>query len=269
MGADTIISLEAFTDEVVERCFREAPERKIAVIGQGQLLVVRGERRQKSSLVNKYNEYKASPDRFEDCIHSLVELLVKQEGPIKAGADLSNVMPIFRSREFLDEAIEFSKRNGGKVPDLYEQWPGDIVKIYAIDGAHSLSTLLHTTELVELGCTVEELYQAAEANISKLAQKFNILKGDDMFMFTYDGTYETSLLAATEFWRSNRLQLRGNALVYCPTRDVLIVADGASKAAEARLFEMASDPTPPPGGYAISRQIMQFRLGKFHLYQKR
>jgi uncharacterized protein YtpQ (UPF0354 family) len=269
MDAGTVISLEAFTDEFVDRCVRKSPDAHVVVIGPGDVLAFQGEQRVQVNVTNAYATYAASPDRLDQELDKFVAVQLQALEVVHSKADLSRVMPVFKNREMFDGATAMSKKHGIPASDLYEPWPGDMVMLYAIDDEHSLRMLMMKSELKELGCTLEELRVAAEANISKRVPHFKVVQGDDMVMLTYDGTYEVSLLAATHFWESNALRLRGNALVYCPSRDVLVVADGASKAAEERLFEMANDPTPPPGGYPVSRQIMQFRLGKFHLYHQR
>ena len=90
-------------------------------------------------------------------------------------------------------------------------------------------------------------------------------RSQGVYLFTADGTYESSLILFDDLWTDGRLDVRGEIVMAVPSRELLLVTGTGNEEGMARLKEVAEEVHREGAPYRLSKSLFVYRGGKFEV----
>jgi uncharacterized protein YtpQ (UPF0354 family) len=260
--ADKQLNSAGFTQEYAKKLQATAPDFKILIKGELELLVTNQAGKETTIyLDNGYKEYRANPADKEAIMAKHIEAITEpslQSEIIAATA----VTPIIKDSAWVKEIQESLKSKTPKAVDLiYETFNPELIILYAEDTPKNLRYL--TRESMTLAkLHKEKLRELAVKNLRRLVTDIQIHGDNGLFMITAGGTYEASLLLFDELWQGGRMKVDGDYVVAIPSRDMLLVTGSNNQPALEKIRSLAKK-TREESAYSLTSDLFVYRSGKF------
>lgn len=216
-----------------------------------------------SDLTNAYKLYNRDPQVLDRILQRYVTAVsqLAGAGPAALMLDRSRIVPVLKSRPWFDHSQQLLLADKPPKELLNEPFAGDLVLVYADDGA---ATMRFLTTLDEVGDRAA-LRRVAVANLKHRLPKIEMRAGaDHVFLISAGGDYEASLLLVDEIWSGGQIKVDGDIVVAAPAKDALIVTGSNNPAGLARLRTVAADLVS--GAYGLSETLFVWRGGKFAVF---
>lgn len=177
-----------------------------------------------SYLDNAYSEYLNSPEDLNEILKrytgSFNNLLLAGELNYKK----EQIFPVIKDHHYIKQVSEIMKKRKGKgFPFYYEKLNDALYILYAFDTENSIQ-FVNESDIKELGIKKEELLDIAKENLRKSIPNVSI-KGENstLSMIVADGNYEASFLLFDSLWTNEYFPVKGDIVVYVPSRDFVLV----------------------------------------------
>ena len=175
-------------------------------------------------LDNAYMNYLSDPEELDVIIEAYISALTKSSSDAKANIDKANIFPVIKDSGYINHITELMSEDGeGELPFFYEKLNNVLYILYAIDTPSSIK-FMPKEDIANLDVKEEELRNLSMSNLMNAIESLQI-KGDPstISMVVADGTYEASFLIYDELWTKETFPVKGDIVVYVPSRDVVIV----------------------------------------------
>jgi uncharacterized protein YtpQ (UPF0354 family) len=209
-------------------------------------------------LANAYSEYSLEPAQLGEVINLFVKALAEERAS-ETKVDRSNIVPIVRDRQWLDDVRNSLEGIGARQEHLTEKLNNELIIVYAEDSRANIRYLA-----IEEGADIgrEELRALAITNLRRLLPEVEKRGEGDISMITAGGNYEASLLLLDEIWSSGQIQVNGDIVVAIPARDLLLVTGSRNRAGVKRLRAFAAK-FAAQGPYGLIDTLFVYRNGRF------
>ena len=231
-----ILSHDEFTKLYVDRVKQTYPEVRCTVEGDLEVTIESEDRGKSTSyLDNAYSEYKADPEFLDDVLVRHVNVLrafIREDGFKKNPSDL---VPVIKDNGYLENVQEVLKKTQDDGAGIYfERLNSDLVVLYAFDSPDSLS-FASKKDLMEAGVNTSDLRKLAISNLNTRLPSITREGDDSLSMIVAGGMFEASLLLFEKIWSKDNFKVKGDIVVFVPSRDVVLVtgsedSDGLSRA---------------------------------------
>ena len=149
--------------------------------------------------------------------------------------DASRVVPVIRSAKDINRLSNEVRQHLALrplTPELFvliaEDTPGAIL-------------YLTTEQVAQLGWTAEDEKVKSIINLAKILPRFQIRGSQGFYMIIAGGNYEASMLVATPLWGKLGKELKGEAVVGIPNRDLFFVTGTQDQEGLKRLRTVVAD----------------------------
>jgi uncharacterized protein YtpQ (UPF0354 family) len=261
-----VITEREFTELYVKSMSKNYPDADYKIISD---LTVSADYRGKELthyLDNAYKEYLMHPDALEDLIKKYVASsgrLYKDPSPINT----SNIVPIIKPIEYLEDLKQLSKGNGGeKEPGIvYEKYNHALIIVYGENTETNIAYFTHE-DFNKLSIPRDSLRALAVGNLNRVLPKIQ-KKGDNgTFMITAGGDFEASLILLTSIWTPDNFKVKGELVVAIPNRDMLMVT-GSKDDQGIKMIQEITTESFATGNYQISPHLFKWDGAKFEMWK--
>lgn len=172
-------------------------------------------------LDNAYMNYLSDPEELDVIIETYISALTKNSNDAKANIDKANIFPVIKDSGYINHITELMSED--ELPFFYEKLNDVLYILYAIDTPSSIK-FIPKEDIANLDVKEEELRDLSMSNLMNAIESLQI-KGDPstISMIVADGTYEASFLIYDALWTKENFPVKGDIVVYVPSRDVVIV----------------------------------------------
>ena len=228
-----LISQKEFTEYFISKIKSNKIIKRIIIQDDANIAVtftnkVRG----RVYLGNAYRRYTNKPDTFNQIISSFANSLISMGIPKDARIlNTKIILPIIRHKDYVKNSnIRFAKQSkamkqkGSSKPFnelLTQTLTNEVLILFALDTRHNYQYLT-TNDLKRYKTTLKDISKHAYANINRLTPTIKKLS-EGMYSIKFDNNLDVSFLLQHKLWQSTRFIIKGNLLVYLPTRNMLIV----------------------------------------------
>ncbi|MFZ8142765.1 DUF1444 family protein [Alteromonas macleodii] len=175
-------------------------------------------------LDNAYMNYRSSPGELDVIINAYINALTKSSSDVKSNIEKEHIFPVIKDRGYMEQITKLMNHSSkGELPFYYEKLNDVLYVLYAIDTPSSIK-FMPKKDINALGVEEGELRNLSMANLMKANVSLQI-QGDrsTISMVVADGIYEASFLLYDDLWTKENFPVKGDIVVYVPSRDVLIV----------------------------------------------
>ena len=175
-------------------------------------------------LDNAYMNYRSSPGELDAIINAYINALTKSSSDVKSNIEKEHIFPVIKDRGYMEQITKLMNHSSkGELPFYYEKLNDVLYVLYAIDTPSSIK-FMPKEDINALGVEEGELRNLSMANLMNANESLQI-QGDrsTVSMVVADGIYEASFLLYDDLWTKENFPVKGDIVVYVPSRDVLIV----------------------------------------------
>ena len=175
-------------------------------------------------LDNAYMNYRSSPGELDAIINAYINALTKSSSDVKSNIEKEHIFPVIKDRGYMEHITKLMNHSSkGELPFYYEKLNDVLYVMYAIDTPSSIK-FMPKEDINALGVEEGELRNLSMANLMNANESLQI-QGDrsTVSMVVADGIYEASFLLYDDLWTKENFPVKGDIVVYVPSRDVLIV----------------------------------------------
>ena len=175
-------------------------------------------------LDNAYMNYRSSPGELDVIINAYTNALTKSSSDVKSNIEKEHIFPVIKDRGYMEQITKLMNHSSkGELPFYYEKLNDVLYVLYAIDTPSSIK-FMPKEDINALGVEEGELRNLSMANLMNANESLQI-QGDrsTVSMVVADGIYEASFLLYDDLWTKENFPVKGDIVVYVPSRDVLIV----------------------------------------------
>jgi hypothetical protein len=201
-----------------------------------------GERR--SFLDNAYIEYQNNPQDLNDIMD---RYLASFKGLLEVenrNYTKDQIFPVMKDYLYLKNVEKYIKKGkGGPGKALvYEKLNDVLYVLYAFDSETSIR-FLSMDDVKKLGLKKSELRALAKKNLNKAIPDLK-LRGDPstLSLLVADGNYEASFLLFDKLWTKKQFPVKGDIVVYVPTRDLVLITGSKDKQGLQKARDIVYDP---------------------------
>lgn len=195
-------------------------------------------------LDNAYSEYRLSPKDAKAIIKNYLTSFRELLSATDQHYTKEQVFPVIKDQRYLQQITELFKQQkpDEEPPFVYEKLNKVLYVFYAFDTEHSIR-FLKTEDLDELGLKRTELLALAKKNLKRALPSIKT-DGDvsTLSMLIADGTYEASFLLFDGIWTRKNFPVKGDIVVYVPTRDLVLITGSKDKNGIKKIHEIVYDP---------------------------
>ena len=244
LNAAELVSKLDFTKQYVAKVEATYPGVKGQIVGPLEITFTRNDGTEsKSFLENAYRQYSNDPDSLHETISKYVDSLQSLYSPNESETNLAveNLFPVIKHKKYITEIQRLQKKfdnakETGAFPYYYEQLNAELVVLYAFDSEKSMS-LAQLKDIEALGLHPGQLRKIAVGNLSRYLPQLKRQGDETLSMLIADGNYEASLLLFDDIWTKDNFSVKGDIVVFVPSRDIVLVTgsddkDGLQKARE-------------------------------------
>ena len=175
-------------------------------------------------LDNAYMNYRSSPGELDVIINAYINALTKSSSDVKSNIEKEHIFPVIKDRGYMEQITKLMNHSSkGELPFYYEKLNDVLYVLYAIDTPSSIK-FMPKEDINALGVEEGELRNLSMSNLMNANVSLQI-QGDrsTISMVVADGIYEASFLLYDDLWTKENFPVKGDIVVYVPSRDVLIV----------------------------------------------
>jgi len=172
--------------------------------------------------------------------------------------DHSRIIPVVKTRKWLDDIHEEARARGSAQEELTEPFSDDLVVAYAEDSARTFRYL--TTG--EYAGNRAELRTLAVTNLLRVLPDLEVrIFNPHVTSVSVGDDYTSSLLLVDDIWTSGRLKVKGDIVVAIPARDVILVT--GSRSGTLKNFRALAEELHAKGPNALSDALFVYRDNRF------
>ena len=168
--------------------------------------------------------YRSSPGELDAIINAYINALTKSSSDVKSNIEKEHIFPVIKDRGYMEHITKLMNHSSkGELPFYYEKLNDVLYVMYAIDTPSAIK-FMPKEDINALGVEEGELRNLSMANLMNANESLQI-QGDrsTVSMVVADGIYEASFLLYDDLWTKENFPVKGDIVVYVPSRDVLIV----------------------------------------------
>lgn len=223
VAAESTLDESAFTQRYVKAVITKAEVASAQIKGRLEVeMTYSGGGTSTTYLNNAYMNYLSDPEELDVIIEAYISALTKSSSDAKANIDKANIFPVIKDSGYINHITELMSEDG-ELPFFYEKLNNVLYILYAIDTPSSIK-FMPKEDIANLDVKEEELRNLSMSNLMNAIESLQI-KGDPstISMVVADGTYEASFLIYDALWTKETFPVKGDIVVYVPSRDVVIV----------------------------------------------
>jgi uncharacterized protein YtpQ (UPF0354 family) len=262
-GGNKLMTPGEFTREAAALIQGKRPDVKVEIQEDLEIRIADGFR---CFLGNAYDLYRANPSAGKRIIGDVIAagLEAMERSGLKIRKD--QIVPVIKDRNWLEESRQAMVMRGQQdVPlPVHEGYNEELVICYAEDSEKGIR-YLQDKDVEEARIAPGELRALAVSNLKRLLADVKAQGGEGLYMFTADGTYESSLILFDELWADGRLEVRGEIVIAVPSRELLLVTGTGNEEGMARLREVAEEVHREGAPYRLSKSLFVYRRGEFEV----
>lgn len=223
----------------------------------GILLLTYENNRKTFSFDKEYEKYIENPDSFEEIYANIKSDIKAQMESTKVDAE--KIFPRIENFQFIKERIE-----GNPVMNnvVYLRINQELVSFF-VEEREGKFYSLQKGDLINLGFSMEDLYQKATTNLANLPEILSH-NTNGLFRISAGGVYESSLLLLDVLLRQQYYSVPGEIVVALPTRDTFFVTGSEDLENLSLLRSHIKD--IKDGGYPIISDKL-FLLNDYNKYE--
>lgn len=198
-------------------------------------------------LDNAYQEYKGGSKTLKQLFSDQIES-IKNDNQISKNSNIQTIFPVIKPKDYIDTAKEQLKKTGyvkKNLPFYYEKINSDLLLMYVFDSPQGMSFV--SPEKVKEYNISANIRDIADKNIEhfyqKIGAKFEKLDTNnrgDVYQFFADGNYEASILEAIKYIDKSKINIKGDVVVFVPTRDTVLITGSKDKEGIKTAVNMAA-----------------------------
>lgn len=225
-----LLSAKEFSIQYLKLVKKHDPKLKIKRLDDlGFKITTQKNREVKAFLDNAYREYKNSPNQMNEILQRHVDTVVTSLNPIKITTKREQIVPLIRSIDYINQIEKLTKDAKEKSALIYENFVPGLVILYAIDNPKTIRGMV-SSDLKDLKIQRKEVSKIALTNLNKLMNnKIKRYGKDGLYAIELDGTYESSLLLSDGIWNNKNFPVKGEFVVFIPSRDQIIITGSNDK----------------------------------------
>lgn len=254
---------QEFTREAAALVGKKRPGANVVIVDDLEINIADGIR---CFLGNAYDAYRNNPSAGNEILGKVIATGLEAMDRSETGIRKERIVPVIKDRRWLEEGVQaMAMRDGQDVPlPVHEGYNGELVICYAEDSDKGIR-YLQDKNVEEAGIAPGDLRGLAVSNLKQLLADVKAQGGQGLYMFTADGTYESSLILFDELWTDGRLDVRGEIVMAVPSRELLLVTGTGNEEGMARLKEVAEEVHREGAPYRLSKSLFVYRGGKFEV----
>lgn len=200
------------------------------------------------NLANVYQEYcRAEPKNREELLRRFLQSCVASRS-YELPADFADIhpdlLPVVRSRFYLESAILQSKVRGGEGFDMPQQVIGEHLALSLVYDLPTAMRSISQKDLDEWEVSFYEAIEAARQNLEQMGEiKFAVLDGR-VYASASGDNYDASRLVLLELIR--RFEVQGDHIAMVPNRDTLVITGSDDPEGLAIMAKIAADSFEKP-----------------------
>lgn len=216
-----------------------------------------------------YALYAQNPGRLDEIIQGYVEITLKgledrQRKSARSRPDRSRIIPVVKSRQWLDDNIRSLRARGSKQEFLTEALNSELVIVYAQDSDQRTRYLMTSEDVGDQ----KELRKLAVDNLMRLLPRAMMENIGDVTIIRAGGDYEASLLLLDHLWTGGKINgqiaVDGDIVVSVPSKDVVLVTGSRSQKGLEVLREIAAKEMRGP--FPLTDTLFVYRDGRFEKF---
>jgi uncharacterized protein YtpQ (UPF0354 family) len=219
------LSPRAFTLEIAKAIRAAAPSATVRVERELEIEILYSNgQRVTATLGTAYNIYSKEPERLKSVIERHVSGLSKPPAAGQAAAkpklDHSRIVPVVKTRKWLDDTNKEIKTSGAQQEQLVENFNDELLIAYAEDNPKAFRYL--TTK--EYTGNPAELRELALKNLLRVLPKIEQrIYNEHVSSISAGDDYTSSLLLVDHIWSGGQIKVQGDIVVAIPARDAILV----------------------------------------------
>lgn len=261
-----LLSAKEFSIQYLKLVKKHNPKLKIKRLDDlGFKITTQKNREVKAFLDNAYREYKNSPNQMNEILQRHVDTVVTSLNPIKLTTKREQIVPLIRSIDYINQIEKLTKDAKEKSALIYESFVPGLVILYAIDSPKTIRGMV-SSDLKDLKIQKKEVSKIALTNLNKLMNnKIKRYGKDGLYAIELDGTYESSLLLSDEIWNNKNFPVKGEFIVFIPSRDQIIITGSNDKKLLGEAMRFAKQAYQKAARPLFSKALVR-RNGKWQLF---
>jgi uncharacterized protein YtpQ (UPF0354 family) len=239
VNAGDFLSKEDFANKYASVVESMHPEAKAEVVNELEVGITLPDGRELTSFLdNAYTDYKNNPKDIDNVLTAYAEALNLSTDFENVKFSKDQIVPVIKDRLYLEQAEELLNKSEKKTKLVYEKLNNTLYVFYAFDTPTSIRYMTED-DLRDIGIKESELRDLSKSNLKKSIPDLE-LEGDPaaLSMLVADGTYEASFILFDEIWTKEQFPVKGNIVVYIPTRDVVLITGSEDDANLAKVRDL-------------------------------
>lgn len=172
--------------------------------------------------------------------------------------DHARIVPVIKTRKWLDDALKEIKAIGSKQEQLVESFSDDLVVAYAEDAGKVFRYL--TTD--EYSGDPAKLRALAVDNLLRTVPTFQrMILNEHVSIISAGDDYTSGLLLADSIWAGGDIKVRGDIVVAIPARDMIMVT--GSRSSMLKNFRAMAADFYAKGPHSLSDALFVYRNKRF------
>jgi len=255
------LSPRAFTEEIAKAIRTAVPSAKVWIERELEVEITYSNGQNVlAELTTSYNVYRSEPERLKSIIDLHIERLKTDEyakGQIRL--DHSKIVPVVKSRKWLEDAERRIKAAGVKQTQLVDDFVDDLVVAYAED----TDKIFRYIARHEYKGKWENLRLLALDNLKRVAPKIQIHSVTrDVTGVSAGDDYTSSLLVVNGLWSSpERFKVKGDVVVAIPSRELILVT--GTENGKVNEFRRYVANVYAKGQFPLSQTLLVYRNSRF------
>ncbi len=237
-SAGDLLSKSEFSNRYVSVVIKMNPEAKAEVVNELEVRITLPDNTDLTSFLdNAYIDYKNKPEEIDSLLVTYVESLTLSKDFEKERFGKERIFPVIKDRLYIKQVEEMFKKSGKKGL-VYEKINDVLYVLYAFDTPKSIRFITED-DLSDVGVRKSDLRQLSKSNLKKSIPNLK-LEGDPsaLSMLVADGTYEASFILYDGIWTKEQFPVKGNIVVYIPTRDLVLITGSEDKENLAKIHDI-------------------------------
>jgi len=266
--AESLLTIQSFAERYIQAAKKKYPDIKVTKKSDNEIVFKLKDSEQIAYLDNAYLSYKNEPAELDAIIENHVGLLGQLLNKQDFALSKSKIFPVIKDVNYVNQVGEVMKNKGNEdAPQLVmEQLNSYLYVLYVFDTETSMR-FMTTKDLAELKLKQAELRALAKNNLKAAIPNLR-LDGDPAFlsMLIADGVYEASFLLFDGIWTKEKFPVKGDIVVYVPSRDAVLITGSNDKEGLERIRNIiyAPDAQWP---YMISEQGFIRKENQWQVFQ--
>ena len=268
-----LLSQEQFAQKFKTAIEKSLPNAKVKVAKPFDLKVTLPDKTEsRMFLDNAYDEYRAAPENMDEIFArymASIKLQSREKAVKNNKMEHAQIVPIVRSRDYLDAFRQYLKKQKSKkgLNIVYEKINEELYAFYSFDSPQAISSM-SKDDLKRLKLKLSDVRALAQRNLMRLVgDKISIAQGNGIYMVSMDDNYESSLMLIDAFWSKKNISVKGDYVVFVPTRNVILVT-GSQEPKGLQLAKQIALETYQKYGRKISWKGFVRLDGKWQVFQK-